>query len=56
MSLSEFFYMGGYWPYVWPSYALATVVLAGVALSPVRQRKQLLSGFARKARRARTKA
>jgi heme exporter protein CcmD len=28
MNWREFFYMGGYWPYVWASYALAFVVLA----------------------------
>ncbi len=28
MNWREFFYMGGYWPYVWTSYALALLVLA----------------------------
>lgn len=28
MSWGDFFYMGGYWPYVWASYGIAAVVLA----------------------------
>ena len=53
MSLTEFLYMGGYWPYVWPSYGLATIVLITIAVSAARQRKRLLMRIARRNRRLR---
>ena len=53
MSLNEFFHMGGYAFYVWTSYGIALVVLLLNALLPLRQRKKLLSGIARAARRDR---
>lgn len=42
MSLTEFFYMGGYGFYVWTSYGLTFVVLLCNIIVPVWQRKQLL--------------
>lgn len=35
MSMSEFFSMGGYGAYVWPSYAIFLLALVWDALSPV---------------------
>jgi heme exporter protein D len=51
--LSEFLHMGGYAFYVWTSYGIALVVLLATALSPIRQRRKLLSGIARSVRRNR---
>ena len=51
--MSEFFHMGGYASYVWSSYAIALVVLALNVLAPMRNRRRLLDGIARRARRAR---
>lgn len=31
--MSEFFNMGGYWAFVWPSYAITAVVLGAVFIS-----------------------
>ncbi len=52
-SLTEFLHMGGYAFYVWTSYGITTVVLIVTAITPIRQRKKLLSGIARNIRRAR---
>ena len=52
-SLTDFLHMGGYAFYVWTSYGIATVVLLVIAITPMRQRKKLLSGIARNIRRAR---
>jgi heme exporter protein D len=43
MSASEFFNMGGYAFYVWSSYALALVILGGVFIAPMLNKKKLLS-------------
>jgi heme exporter protein D len=51
--LNEFLHMGGYAFYVWTSYGIALVVLLATALSPIRQRRKLLSGIARSLRRNR---
>ena len=51
--MKEFFHMGGYALYVWPSYALAMVVLIANVVAPVLQRRRLLADIARKLRRAR---
>ncbi|MEQ9519184.1 MAG: heme exporter protein CcmD [Parvibaculum sp.] len=29
--MAEFFHMGGYGPYIWSSFAIALVVMAGIA-------------------------
>ncbi len=34
--MSGFFAMGGYAAYVWPAYALALIVIGGVALASLR--------------------
>jgi len=51
--MREFFDMGGYALYVWPSYGLALVILIANLVSPLLQRRKLLAGIARKLRRAR---
>ena len=51
--MSEFFEMGGYAAYVWPSYGLALVILIINLVAPALQRKRLLADIARKLRRAR---
>jgi len=55
MSLNEFFHMGGYASYVWTSYGIALVVLLVNVILPLRQRKKLLAGIARAAKRSRRK-
>jgi len=37
MSISEYFAMGGYAAFIWPSYALAVVLLVGIFLLAVRR-------------------
>jgi len=47
-SLAEFFYMGGYAFFVWSSYALTTICLAGVVMwSSVQYRKTRKQSFKR---------
>ncbi len=53
MSLTEFFYMGGYGFYVWASYGLAFVLLLAILLASIRQRRRLLADFVRRAKRTR---
>ena len=50
-SWSEFFAMGGYAAYVWPSYALTAVVLVANIVLPLRQRRQIISRVKRALRR-----
>jgi heme exporter protein D len=51
--MKEFFHMGGYALYVWPSYALALLILIANLVAPMLQRRRLLADIARKLRRAR---
>jgi heme exporter protein D len=51
--MKEFFHMGGYALYVWPSYALALLILSANLVAPMLQRRRLLADIARKLRRAR---
>ena len=51
MTLSEFFYMDGYYLYVWVSYGLALVVMLALFISPIRRKRQLLKQLGRKKRR-----
>jgi heme exporter protein D len=51
--MKEFFHMGGYALYVWPSYALAMIILIANLVAPVLQKRRLLADIARKIRRAR---
>ncbi|MDX1655085.1 MAG: heme exporter protein CcmD [Candidatus Competibacteraceae bacterium] len=48
--LKEFFHMGGYALYVWPSYVLAVVVLALNGLAPRWRRRWLINDLARRAK------
>jgi heme exporter protein D len=48
MSLSEFFNMGGYAIYVWPSYVLAAIVLWLNWYLPRRVHRQLLGQLKRR--------
>ena len=52
MTLSEFFYMGGYAFYVWTSYGLTLVVLLANIIIPIVQRKQLLRSLSVKQQRS----
>ncbi len=49
----EFLEMGGYALYVWGSYGLTVVVLAGVLLAPLLRHHHLRRDIARQERRAR---
>ena len=51
--MSEFFAMGGYAAYVWPSFLLAAIILVVNIVAPLQQRKRTLTEIARKLRRAR---
>ena len=51
--MSEFFAMGGYAVYVWPSFALAAIILIANIVAPLQQRRRVLKEIARKLRRAR---
>jgi heme exporter protein D len=51
--MSEFFALGGYAVYVWPSFLLALIVLVANVIAPMQQRKRVLKDIARKLRRAR---
>lgn len=54
MTLSEFFYMGGYATFVWSSYALALVVLVLNWWLPLQQHKQNLNKLKRQYRSNKT--
>ncbi len=51
MNLNEFLHMGGYAFYVWTSYGIALLVLLVNVITPLRQRRKVLTGIARTARR-----
>ena len=51
--MREFFAMGGYAAFVWPSYALAFIILVANIVGPMQQRKKIVNDIARKLRRAR---
>jgi heme exporter protein D len=51
--MREFFAMGGYALYVWPSLLLTLIVLVLNIVAPIYQRKRTLADIARKLRRAR---
>ena len=50
MDWQAFLSMGGYAAFVWPSYALALIVLIGNAVAPHRRERALLARIARQAR------
>lgn len=49
--MNEFFAMGGYGHFVWPSYALALVILIAHVVVPLRYRRQLIADIQRRLRR-----
>ena len=51
MNLNEFFHMGGYAFHVWTSYGIALLSLLANVVTPLRQRRKLLTGIARTAKR-----
>ena len=55
-TISEFLDMGGYARYVWPSYAIALVVLAVNVVQPLLCQRRMKRTLARKARLARRHA
>ena len=55
MGLSEFFAMGGYAIYVWPSYALTLLLLVLNWYLPYQQHKKTLQQLKRRKRRTEVK-
>lgn len=51
MNWSEFASMGGYAVYVWSSYALGLIVLAGNVWAAMRRRRQVIDELVRRQRR-----
>ncbi|SCX91937.1 heme exporter protein CcmD [Thiohalorhabdus denitrificans] len=51
MTLQEFFYMGGYGVFVWPSYGLALVILLVNLVVPHWRERRTLRQIARRNRR-----
>jgi heme exporter protein D len=49
--MADFFAMGGYGAYIWPSYAVFFIVLAIDAIAPRLQRKRVLAELRGKMRR-----
>ena len=56
MTLQEFLYMGGYAPYVWPSYGLALLILLINLVLPRWRERKALKRIARQTQRARRTA
>ena len=50
-SWSEFFHMGGYAVYVWTSYAIALVMVVANIVSPIIERKRVISRVKRAIKR-----
>ncbi len=50
-SWSEFFHMGGYAVFVWTSYGLALVMVVANIVSPIIERKRVISQVKRAIRR-----
>ena len=51
MNWSEFFHMGGYATFVWASYGLTLVVFVANIISPILQRKKVISRIKRMIKR-----
>ena len=51
MNWSEFFDMGGYAFYVWTSYALTLIIVVANIVSPIMQRKKVISRIKRAIKR-----
>lgn len=50
--LAEFFHMGGYGFYVWTSWAIAVIGMAGLFINAVLKRRKLIKQLASRAKRA----
>jgi heme exporter protein D len=53
VSVEQFFHMGGYAGYVWPSYALTLVLVVVNWVVPIRREHRLLREIRRRLRRRR---
>jgi heme exporter protein D len=53
--MADFFAMGGYGAYLWPSYAVFLVVLAIDAITPRLRRKRVLAELRGKLKRRQTR-
>jgi len=51
MNWSEFFHMGGYAFFVWTSYGLTLIVVVANIVSPIMQRKKVISRIKRAIKR-----
>ncbi len=51
MNWSEFFHMGGYAFFVWTSYGLTLIVIVANIVSPIMQRKKVISRIKRAIKR-----
>ena len=51
MNWSEFFHMGGYAFFVWTSYGLTLIVVIANIVSPIMQRKKVISRIKRAIKR-----
>ncbi|MEJ2611266.1 MAG: heme exporter protein CcmD [Candidatus Thiodiazotropha sp.] len=51
--MSDFFAMGGYAIYVWPSFILTLIILVANIVAPIVHKRRALTDIARKIRRAR---
>jgi len=51
MNWSEFFNMGGYAFFVWTSYALTFIIVVANIISPIMQRKKVISRIKRAIKR-----
>ncbi len=51
MNWSEFFHMGGYAFFVWTSYGLTLIVIVANIVSPIMQRKKVISRIKRTIKR-----
>jgi len=45
--MAEFFSMGGYGAYIWPSYAMTAIILAALLLASIRELKSTEAMFER---------
>ena len=51
--MADFFYMDGYWLYVWSSYVLTAIVLAVNVVQPLMCQRKVRKALARRERRER---
>lgn len=55
-SLNEFFAMGGHGPYVWAAWGVTALLMLGIVWHARLERRQLLRGLKRRARREQQQA